>query len=148
VGELVSTSLCNTIAPLVRYRTEDLVRVTREQCACGRTHMRQWPLGRLGDLIMVRGVSVTPGEVWRAVESVPETEAGVFQIVKTGSRMEELKVRVGYDPSTTPDLADLRRRLDAAIWAGLKLEPNLELMTTGQLLATSATGKIKRVVSA
>jgi phenylacetate-CoA ligase len=148
VGELISTSLCNTIAPLVRYRTEDLVRVTREQCACGRTHVRQWPLGRLGDLIIVRGVSVTPGEVWRAVESVPETSAGVFQIVKTGSRMEELKVRVGYDPATAPDLADLRRRLDAAVWAELRLEPSLELMTIGQLLATSATGKIKRVANA
>jgi len=148
VGELISTSLCNTIAPLVRYRTEDLVRVTREQCACGRTHARQWPLGRLGDLIMVRGVSVTPGEIWRAVESVPETSAGVFQVVKTGSRMAELRIRVGYDPATTPDLADLKRRLEAAIWAELKLEPNLELMTTGQLLATSPTGKIKRVVNA
>jgi len=148
VGELVSTSLCNTIAPLVRYRTEDLVRVTREQCACGRTHARQWPLGRLGDLIIVRGVSVTPGEVWRAVESLPETSAGVFQVVKTGSHMEELKIRVGYDPATAPDLADLKRRLEAAVWAELKLEPNLELMTTGQLLATSATGKIKRVANA
>jgi phenylacetate-coenzyme A ligase PaaK-like adenylate-forming protein len=97
---------------------------------------------------MVRGVSVTPGEVWRAVESVPETEAGVFQIVKTGNRMEELKVRVGYDPATAPDLADLKRRLDEAIWAELKLEPDVELMTTGELLATSATGKIKRVVNA
>jgi len=148
VGELISTSLCNTIAPLVRYRTEDLVRVTRAQCACGRTHARQWPLGRLGDLIIVRGVSVTPGEVWRAVESVPETSAGVFQIVKTGSRMEELKIRVGYDQATAPDLADLRRRLNTAISAELKIEPNLELMTTGQLLATSATGKIKRVANA
>jgi hypothetical protein len=62
--------------------------------------------------------------------------------------MEELKVRVGYDPATAPDLADLRRRLDAAIWAELKLEPDVELMTTGELLATSATGKIKRVVNA
>jgi hypothetical protein len=62
--------------------------------------------------------------------------------------MEELKIRIGYDPATTSDLADLKRRLDAAIWAELKLEPNLELMTTGQLLATSATGKIKRVVHA
>jgi hypothetical protein len=55
---------------------------------------------------------------------------------------------VGYDPATAPDLADLRRRLDAAVWAELRLEPSLELMTIGQLLATSATGKIKRVANA
>jgi phenylacetate-CoA ligase len=148
VGELISTSLCNTIAPLVRYRTEDLVRVTRERCACGRTHVRQWPVGRLGDLMVVRGVSVTPSEVWRALESVPETAAGVFQIVKTGTRMESLTIRVGYDADQAPDLADLRARVSAAIWAQLAIEADLELMTTGQLLARSTTGKIQRVVKA
>jgi len=148
VGELISTSLCNTIAPLARYRTEDLVRVTREPCACGRTHLRQWPVGRLGDLMVVRGVSVTPSEVWRALETVPETSAGVFQIVKTGTRMERLTIRVGYDADQAADLADLRARVGAAIWAQLAIEADLELMTTGQLLARSTTGKIQRVVKA
>lgn len=148
VGELISTSLCNSIAPLARYRTEDLVRVTREPCACGRTHMRQWPLGRLGDLMVVRGVSVTPGEVWRALETVPETSAGVFQIVKTGTRMEQLKIRVGYDTDQATDLAGLRARVGAAIWTRLAIEADLELLTTGELLARSTTGKIQRVVKA
>ena len=94
VGELISTSLCNTIAPLVRYRTEDLVRMYAPGAVCLRAHPRAPVAARpVGDLIIVRGVSVTPGEVWRAVESVPENSAGVFQIVKTGSRMEELKIR-------------------------------------------------------
>src|SRR5262249_34687028 len=92
-GERISTALWNTIAPLIRYRTEDLIRVTRARCRCGRTHVRQWPLGRLGDLMIVRNVSVTPSEVWRALEAVPETSSGVFQIVKTGTRMDQLTIR-------------------------------------------------------
>jgi len=105
-------------------------------------------VGRLGDLMVVRGVSVTPSEVWRALETVPETSAGVFQIVKTGTRMERLTIRVGYDADQAADLADLRARVGAAIWAQLAIEADLELMTTGQLLARSTTGKIQRVVKA
>jgi len=148
VGELISTSLCNPVAPLVRYRTEDLVRVTREACRCGRTHTRQWPVGRLGDLMIVRGVSVTPAEVWRVLESVPETAAGVFQMVKTGTRVDSLTIRVGYDAQQAPDLRDLRDRVGAALWAALSVEADLELWTTDELLATSTTGKIQRVVKA
>ena len=54
-GELVSTTLLDKIAPLVRYRSDDLVRVTHEPCACGRTHGRVWPLGRKGDEVVVDG---------------------------------------------------------------------------------------------
>jgi phenylacetate-CoA ligase len=132
----------------MRYRTEDLVRVTRQACRCGRTHARQWPVGRLGDLMIVRGVSVTPSEVWRALESVPETAAGVFQIVKTGTHADRLTIRVGYDAAQAPDLGDLRDRVGAAIWAALSIEADLELWTTDALLATSTTGKIQRVVKA
>jgi phenylacetate-CoA ligase len=110
--------------------------------------MRQWPLGRLGDLMVVRGVSVTPSEVWRALETVPETSAGVFQIVKTGTHMEQLKIRVGYDADQAPDLVGLRARIGAAIWTRLAIEADLELLTTGELLARSTTGKIQRVVKA
>lgn len=148
IGELVSTSLCNSIAPLVRYRTEDLVRVTRERCACGRTHMRQWPLGRLGDLMMVRGTPVTVSDIWTAVESVPETSAGVFQVVRTGSQMDGLTVRVGYSPETSSTVPDMTDRVGKALWSALGIETNLELMPIDSILATSATGKIQRVVKA
>ncbi len=81
-GELVSTTLLDKIAPLVRYRSDDLVRITHEQCACGRTHGRVWPLGRKGDEVVVDGRSVLPGDLWEAVERVPETSAGLFQVIR------------------------------------------------------------------
>lgn len=148
IGELVSTSLCNTIAPLVRFRTEDLIRVTRERCACGRTHMRQWPLGRLGDLMVVRGAPVTVSDIWGAVESVPETSAGVFQVVRTGSRMDSLTIRVGYAPETSSTVDDMTGRVSKALSSALGVETDLELMPIDDILATSATGKIQRVVKA
>lgn len=146
IGELISTSLCNSIAPLVRYRTEDLVRITRERCTCGRTHARQWPLGRLGDLMVVRGTPVTVSDIWGAIESVPETSAGVFQVVRTGAQMDSLKIRVGYSSDTSSTLNDMTDRVSKALWSALDVETNLELLPIDELLATSATGKIQRVV--
>ena len=47
--------------PLIRYRTGDLVSITLEPCACGRTTIRIRGLrGRRDDMIVVRGVNVYP----------------------------------------------------------------------------------------
>lgn len=40
VGELVLTSLTREACPVIRYRTGDPVRISREVCACGRTTLR------------------------------------------------------------------------------------------------------------
>jgi phenylacetate-CoA ligase len=45
----VATDLDNRAAPLIRYRSGDLVRIDRQPCGCGRTHARQWVVGRCGE---------------------------------------------------------------------------------------------------
>ena len=95
-GELVGTTLVDKIAPLVRYRSDDLVRVTHERCACGRTHARMWPIGRKSDELLVGGVSVLPGDVWPAIEAVPETAAALFQVIRTAREVDTLRLRVGF----------------------------------------------------
>lgn len=110
--------------------------------------MRQWPLGRLGDLMVVRGTPVTLSDIWRAVESVPETSAGVFQVVRTASHMDSLTVRVGYSPDTASTVDDMTGRVAKALSSALGVETDLVLMPADEILATSATGKIQRVVKA
>jgi phenylacetate-CoA ligase len=39
-GELVITTLTKEALPMLRYRTRDITRVSRERCGCGRTHLR------------------------------------------------------------------------------------------------------------
>jgi phenylacetate-coenzyme A ligase PaaK-like adenylate-forming protein len=46
VGELVATNLDDLAAPLIRYRSDDLVRMSGDTCGCGRTHSRMWVAGR------------------------------------------------------------------------------------------------------
>jgi phenylacetate-CoA ligase len=144
-GELVATTLVDKIAPLVRYRSDDLVRITREPCACGRTHARMWPLGRKGDEIVVDGRSVLPGDVWAAIEEVPETSAGLFQVIRPRREVDRLRLRVGYGTEPGAGQSDLRQRVSDAVAAAVGVEPDIELVANDVLLRQGPPHKIPRV---
>jgi phenylacetate-CoA ligase len=147
-GELVSTTLVDKIAPLIRYRSEDLVRLTREPCACGRTHGRIWALGRKSDEVVVDGQSVLPGDVWGAIESVDETAAGLFQVVRPTREMDRLALRVGYATDGPKGLEDLRTRVTDAVHTATGIEPDIELVPHDVLLRQGPPHKIPRVTRA
>jgi phenylacetate-CoA ligase len=149
IGELVATSLDNPATPLIRFRSDDLIRMTREPCRCGRTHSRFWPVGRKADETIVQGRSLVPMDIWQALEQVPETETAVFQLIRPAREVDELRVRVGYD-DTTPAAAldDVRDRVAAAIETRTGVPPRVELLPEHDLLARSRGGKLARVVQA
>jgi phenylacetate-CoA ligase len=144
LGELVVTSLDNRAAPLIRYRSEDLIRFSTDTCGCGRTHARQWPCGRAGDEVVVDGHSVSVSDLFPAVESVPETAEAVFQLVRPQREMDVLRVRVGYDPERGYDRGQLRDKVAAAIEARVGVPPDVDLVPEEDILSRSAN-KIRRV---
>jgi phenylacetate-CoA ligase len=147
LGELVATDLDNRAAPLIRYRSEDLVRLSRDRCGCGRTHARMWVGGRRGDETLVHGRSVALRDIWQAVEDQPETVSGVFQIVRAQREVDQLRVRVGYDPELTADVEELTGRLRAAVRERTGVEPVLEMRTEEDLMQTiTSVAKFPRVV--
>ncbi|MEQ1808454.1 MAG: hypothetical protein ABL889_00915 [Terricaulis sp.] len=141
-GELVCTALVDKVDPLIRFRSGDLVRWTNDRCACGRTHARYWPLGRAGDETLVNGRSVMPTDVWAAVESVPETASGLFQIIRPQREVSELKLRVGSDDAS--DLADLANRVTAAVEKATGIRPVVELMPNTEIVKFGPPHKIPR----
>jgi len=149
VGELVATDLDNWAAPYIRFRSGDVVRITRQPAPSGRTHARMWVLGRTGDEMMVSGTTVMLSEVWQLVESVPELADGIFQVVRYAEVMDRLRIRAGYPPDRTGDLAELRRRTAAVLAGGLGVGVDVELCPIDDLLATSSSvAKFSRVVKA
>ena len=144
-GELVATTLVNEVAPLVRYRSDDLVRVTRERCACGRTHLRMFPLGRKGDEVVVDGRSVLPSDVWDAVETVDATAAGLFQVVRPDREVDRLRLRVGHAGVPDARLDSVRDDVVGAVAAAVGVEPEVELVPQGDLLRLGPPHKIPRV---
>ncbi len=147
VGELVATDIDNLAAPLIRYRSGDLIRLSKEPATSGRTHARMWVVGRKGDETVVAGRTVVVSEVWAAVEELPELSDGLFQIVRPNPTMERLRLRVGYAPERTTDLAELERRLGTHLEGRLRVPCDLELAPVDKLLArTSSVAKFPRVV--
>jgi len=73
-GELVLTTLSRVGSPVLRYRTGDLVRpVVNASCGCGRTSLQfaGGIIGRVDDMIFVRGVNLFPSAVDQVVRGVP-----------------------------------------------------------------------------
>lgn len=141
-GEMVITSLTDRTDPLIRFRSDDFVEWTEEKCGCGRTHARYWPLGRVGDEILVGDQSILPRDVWNAIEDVPETSAGLFQIIRPQRVLEELKLRVGYDGA--PDRVDLAGRVADAVEAAVGVRPEVELIENAEIVKLGPPHKIPR----
>ena len=118
-GELVLTNLGRLGSPVIRYRTGDRVRLADGPCACGRTFRRLEGgiLGRLDDMLIVRGVNVFPS----AVEGIVRRFAAVdeFQIeVSRAGELDEVRVLVEV---ASGDATAVCAALQEALRAGLGL---------------------------
>jgi phenylacetate-CoA ligase len=130
-GELVLTNLGRWGMPVIRYRTGDLVRGVRESCACGRTwlKLRGGILGRVDDMVVVRGVNVYPGAVEAIVRGFPEiAEYRVEAYEDRG--MTELRIVVEPDREGMDTLAP---RVTDAIHAALGLRCEVRVAPAGSL---------------
>ena len=74
VGELVLSNLYCESAPLLRYKTGDLVRFNYDPCDCGRTFLRMdgGVLGRADDMFHFGGVNIFPSAIENFIRQVPE----------------------------------------------------------------------------
>jgi phenylacetate-CoA ligase len=84
IGEIVITTLDKQASPVVRWRTRDLVRLSKRpyDCPCGRHGM---PLigriiGRSDDMLKVRGVIVYPSQIEDVIAATPGTVKEAWQI--------------------------------------------------------------------
>ena len=94
-GELVVTSLGRAGMPVIRYRTGDLVEMTAERCACGRTMARilGGVLGRADDMLIVRGVNLYPSAIDNLIRSLPHVLEYEVEIRRLEG-MDDLLVKI------------------------------------------------------
>lgn len=120
-GELVLTNLGRTGSPLIRYRTGDRVALSRTPCPCGRTTawLRGGVVGRVDDMLVVRGVNVFPSAIENVVRSFDTIEE--FEVHRATVReMAALTIRV---ETTEPDVPErVRRRLRERLGIDTRVE--------------------------
>lgn len=143
-GELVLTTLGRVGSPLIRYRTGDRVQPVAaggERCACG-----TWDLaleggivGRIDDMVIVRGINVFPS----LIEEIVRGCAGVAEYrvwAKTDRAMAELEVEIEAPPGWSNPaavVAELEKRLQA----GLTLRVPVRLAAAGALPRFEGKGR-------
>lgn len=144
-GELVLTPLNREAMPLLRYRTGDLTRILDGQCDCGRAHRRiDWFMGRIDDMIKVRGIGIYPSNIERIIASHRESN-GNFQILLTG--IDDITVKFEVRNGISNDQAAMNT-IRAKVFEEIKdltlLRTNVEALPQGTL--PRSEGKAKRVL--
>ena len=86
-----------------------------------------------------------PGDIWDAVERVPETSAGLFQVIRAQREVDRLRLRVGYATEGAQGVGDVRTRVTESVHEAVGIEPDVELVANEVLLRQGPPHKIPRV---
>ena len=121
-GELVLSNLGRTGSPLLRYRTGDRVRVASAPCACGRTFLRLEGgiLGRVDDMLVVRGVNVFPAALEGIIRRFPAVDEFMIEVFRR-DEMDELRLLLEVGDGAGPELSG-RVREAVRIELGIRVE--------------------------
>jgi phenylacetate-CoA ligase len=149
-GELVFTTLTKEALPLLRYRTRDRVRLTRERCACGRTTARMSKVqGRTDDMLIVRGVNVFPSQIEEALLGVPGVAPQYLILVDRGrDHLDELEVLV--EPTREAEargefaLSELQRLAQEKVETVLGIRARIRVVSGREI--ERSQGKAARVI--
>jgi phenylacetate-CoA ligase len=126
-GELVLTNLGRWGMPVIRYRTGDRVSAVRGTCSCGRTLMKLLGgiIGRVDDMVTVRGVNVFPSAIEAIVRRFDEVGEYRLELARV-REMDELRCIVEAP-------ADVAERVGSAIHRELGIRCLVESVARGTL---------------
>ena len=147
-GELVFTSLDKEAFPLLRYRTRDICVLSREKCACGRTHVKMSkPMGRSDDMLIIRGVNVFPSQIETVL--LNEGYTPNYQIVVDRvNNSDTLDIYVELLPEQFSDIVaenqKKERALEIAMRTMLGIGPKVHLVPPHSIVRSE--GKAVRVI--
>jgi phenylacetate-CoA ligase len=133
-GELVLTNLGRIASPAIRYRTGDLVRMARPApCACGRSFvaLEEGILGRVDDMLLVRGVNVYPSAVEEVLRRFPAVAEYRVEVSRVRS-MTEIKM-ILEPASGERDIKSLAGKVAIELEKSLGLRVPVELTAAGSL---------------
>jgi phenylacetate-CoA ligase len=104
-GELVVTNRNRTGSPLIRYRTGDLVQLDVEPCPCGClfARLKGGILGRVDDMIHLRGNNLYPGAIENLLRRFPEV-AEYRLVVEETPTLNNLRIEIEPTPSASSSI--------------------------------------------
>ena len=123
VGELVATNLYNYEQPFIRYRTEDLASLSKEQCDCGiNLPLLQSLQGRISDNLKFSNGVTIPGpmvvHIFRLFDQVSN-----YQLVQKNDKSVEINI-VKSNSFKTSHENDLKSIMEHHCGSGVEVNMN------------------------
>lgn len=120
-GEVILTTLRREASPSIRFRMADRVRLMDEFCACGTAGMTIEPMsiGRVDDMVKVKGANIWPDSVHRAVMEVPDIVEYRVELSRRADGGEQFRILV----ETTRTDEDLRHLVETRVRAATYVRP-------------------------
>jgi phenylacetate-CoA ligase len=137
IGTPVYTHLERNCQPMIRLVSGDVAEWTDEPCPCGRTYPRfpRGIIGRIDDMITVRGENVYPSAIEDVLRGFAEV-GGEFEVVVSRSgHMDEIAVRVEWAGVSEPGV-ETTAQIVAALRTKIGVRPNLVLVPPNTLART------------
>ena len=148
-GELVITTLTRKGMPLLRFRTKDITTLRRGKCKCGRTLVKMDRVtGRSDDMLKIRGVSIFPSQIEKALFKIDGLEPHYQIIVTRPEQLDELEIQVEASQELFSDevkeLVGITRKIEERVHSEIGLRVNVTLVEPRSL--PRSEGKAVRVI--
>lgn len=149
-GELVLTTLTRVGMPLIRFRTRDVTKLHHEKCGCGRTLVKMDKItGRTDDMLKIKGVSVFPSQIEKALLSINGVEPHYQIILTRPDVLDQIEVKVEASPDiffdNVKELVGIKEKLEHAIHDEIGLRVNVSLVEP-KTIDRVESGKAVRVI--
>lgn len=149
-GELVLTALTRVGMPLIRFRTRDITKIHHETCGCGRTLVKMDKItGRTDDMLKIKGVSVFPSQIEKALLSIEGVEPHYQIILTRPDVLDQIEVKVEASPDiffdNVKELVGIKEKLAQAIHDEIGLRVNVTLVEP-KTIDRVESGKAVRVI--
>jgi len=134
VGQLVATTIGVEAMPLIRFATGDMTFMTRQRCACGLWTPRIGPiLGRKDHAMKLKGTTVYPAAVQRALAGIESVVDYVMIATSSSDLSDELEVVVSWrgDTSNAIDIICERLRGNLKVCPTVRLASATEVAQLG-----------------
>lgn len=135
-GITIVTNMFSVSYPAFRYVMGDLIQYTDEPCGCGRTFGRAIGglLGRVDDMLKIRGTVVYPSAVEAVIRSFSELGTEYEITLTKAGELDEMLVKVEVNPAVQHDRwKDLTGKIIAELNFALGIRSDVQLVEANTL---------------
>ena len=144
-GELILTNLVREAQPLIRYQTNDIIKIlSTEKCSCGQTGFRFEVIGRSDDVITIKGVNVFISAIESLITEYLQFFTGVFQIhIHKKEPIDRIVLKIEVKERSLILDKNLKDEISGKFRERLVIKPEIDFVLDGELPRTE--GKSKKI---